>query len=366
VTTNGGTNWTDIASTLPLRWVTRVTVDPESSRIAYVTLSGFIENDLAGHVYRTTNFGNTWSDIGTGLPDIPVNDIVVDPGNRSTLYIATDLNVMVSYNLGGSWSLLGGGLPEVPVHDLAVHAGSRQLVAFTHGRSVFRYDLPAPGTMTVDVALNRFWNLVSNPVAGTDGALATLYPSAVSAAYGYSPGGYATSPSLANGLGYWVKFPSTPGQHVQVGGSAILAETVAVSAGWNLVGSISSGLEVGSVGSDPPGLVSSQFFGYDGSYAASDSIVPGRAYWVKLDAPGDLILSSGASIASAQRITIRPTAELPPPPPSGTEAARQPSAYSLAEAYPNPFNPTTTIRYALPEPAVVSLKVYDLVGREVA
>jgi photosystem II stability/assembly factor-like uncharacterized protein len=366
VTTNGGTTWTDIALTLPLRWVTRVTVDPDSAQIAYVTLSGFIENDMAGHVYRTTNFGNTWSNIGTSLPDIPVNDIVVDPGNRSTLYIATDLNVMVSYNLGASWSLFGDGLPEVPVHDLALHAGSRTLVAFTHGRSAFRCELPSAGTMAVDVALNRFWNLVSNPVSGTDGALATLYPSALSAAYGYTPGGYATSPTLENGRGYWVKFPSSTGQHAVISGSAIAAETVAVSAGWNLVGSISGGIPVASVGSDPPGLVTSQFFGYEGSYASADSVLPGRAYWVKLDAPGALLLASGVEIPSAQRIVLRPTAELPPPPPSVPDLASHPAQYALAESYPNPFNPSTTIRYTLGEPGEVSLRIYDLTGREVA
>src|SRR6185503_16737443 len=68
VTTDGGSGWTDIAAGLPLRWVSRVTADPDSANIAYVTLSGFREYDDQGHIFRTTNYGSSWTDIGTTLP----------------------------------------------------------------------------------------------------------------------------------------------------------------------------------------------------------------------------------------------------------------------------------------------------------
>ena len=282
-----------------------------------------------------------------------------------TLYIATDLNVMVSYDLGGSWTALGSALPEVPVHDLAVHDGARRLYAFTHGRSAFRFDLPSPGTVTVNVALSRLWNLVSNPVTGTDSGLAALYPSAISAAYGYTPGGYATSPSLLTGSGYWVKFSTTPGQHAAISGTAVSVETVAVNAGWNLIGSITAPVPIGLVGSDPPGLVLSSFFGYDGSYSAADTIQPGAAYWVKSDAPGSLVLSSG-TLAAPGRPTFRLSDELPPAPPSTPVATANPESFRLDEAYPNPFNRSTTIGYSLPSASRITVRIYDLQGRVAA
>jgi photosystem II stability/assembly factor-like uncharacterized protein len=141
VTTNGGTHWTNVDDSLPHRWVTRVTVDPESANIAYVTLSGFNVYDFGGHIFRTTDFGASWKTIGESLPDIPVNDIVVDPQNRSHLYIATDLNVMFTTNGGATWNILGENFPDVSVHDVTLHSPSRKLVAFTHGRSALVYNL---------------------------------------------------------------------------------------------------------------------------------------------------------------------------------------------------------------------------------
>ncbi|MBS4029218.1 MAG: VCBS repeat-containing protein, partial [Ignavibacteriales bacterium] len=141
VTTNGGTNWNDIASSLPLRWVSRVTVDPTNANIAYVTLSGFREYDFEGHIYRTTNYGTIWTNIGATLPDVPLNDVIVDPMNTSQLFIASDISVLYTTNLGERWLQLGNNLPAVPVHDLSLHSTSRTLAAFTHGRSVWTVDV---------------------------------------------------------------------------------------------------------------------------------------------------------------------------------------------------------------------------------
>jgi len=141
VTTDGGNSWSDVTGTLPLRWVTRVTIDPDSANIAYVTNSGYLEDSFSSHLNKTTDFGKSWASIGSGLPAVPLNDIIVDPHYRGYLYVATDLGVEYSSDDGATWNPLGTGLPEVPVHDLAIHPPTNKLIAFTHGRSAYSLDL---------------------------------------------------------------------------------------------------------------------------------------------------------------------------------------------------------------------------------
>lgn len=146
VTTNGGTNWTKINGGLPYRWITRVAIHPDSANVCYVTLSGYKVDSTGSHIFRTTNFGASWTSIRGNLPDAPVNDVVIDPANTSTLYIGTDITVMYSTNLGAEWFILGNGIPSnVPCHDLTLHNPSRSLVVWTHGRSAYRTILPLTG-----------------------------------------------------------------------------------------------------------------------------------------------------------------------------------------------------------------------------
>ena len=145
VTTNGGADWTSINTGLPDRWVTRVAVDPYDEAIAYVTFSGYRYDSPLPHVYRTTDYGGAWTDISSNLPEVPVNVIVVDPQNSSTLYIGTDYGVYYTTDTGGSWLPLGSGLPFSAVDDLVLHNGTRVLRAATHGRSFFEFDLTQIG-----------------------------------------------------------------------------------------------------------------------------------------------------------------------------------------------------------------------------
>jgi len=138
VTRDGGLSWENRTAGLPDRWVTRVTADPVDAAVAYVTLSGYQQAERTSHLYRTIDYGANWTDIGSGLPDAPVNDVVVDPVSPSTLFIATDFGVYFTDDLGAHWAPLGDGMPLQPVLDLDFNQPTRQLVAATHGRSMYR------------------------------------------------------------------------------------------------------------------------------------------------------------------------------------------------------------------------------------
>ncbi len=142
-TINSGGAWTEISAGLPKRWVTRVVADPVNSQVVYVTLSGYAADDQSAMIYRSTDRGTTWTNISGNLPNVPANDLVVDPVDTNQLYLATDLGVWTTKNLGSTWYEVGDGLPLTSVADLVLHASTRQLFAFTHGRSAWSLALSA-------------------------------------------------------------------------------------------------------------------------------------------------------------------------------------------------------------------------------
>ena len=223
---------------------------------------------------------------------------------------------------------------------------------------------------TQQVAVHDRWNMISVPLTVPDFTATTLYPSATSPAYKYA-GSYQAQSALQNGTGYWLKFSGN--QTVDITGFLRNEDTVNVVKNWNMIGSISEAISTDNIMSIPDGMITSQFYNYEGSYIASTSIEPGKAYWVKVNQNGKLILSS-SSAQPKSRITISPIPEAPPSAPDediATTNPQLPATYALQQNYPNPFNPSTVIRYAIPAGAIhespvhVVLKVYTVLGEEV-
>ncbi|HLA99773.1 MAG TPA: plastocyanin/azurin family copper-binding protein, partial [Bacteroidota bacterium] len=98
------------------------------------------------------------------------------------------------------------------------------------------------------------WNLLSLPFGTDDSSVAALYPTALSQAFIYS-GGYQARSAVSTGEGYWIKFGGS--QPVNLDGSLLETDTVGVSPGWNIIGSVSVPFAVISIQSDPGGLVTS-------------------------------------------------------------------------------------------------------------
>ncbi len=215
------------------------------------------------------------------------------------------------------------------------------------------------------VSYNENWNMVSVPLLVQDYRVASTYPTAISSAFTYQ-GSYDQIDTLQKGAGFWVKFNSP--QPKEYDGTPITCDTIEVNDKWNIIGSISIPVVVSGISSIPGGIITSQFLKYSSEYLQSDTIWPGQAYWIKVDQKGSLILSSNRMMNMAARIKIVPTSEMPPPPPDELVSVVQeiPKEYALEQAYPNPFNPTTTIKYQLPIDSRVLMKVYNTLGQVVS
>lgn len=154
VTKDGGKSWANVTPPALTSW-SKVSI-LEASRFhagtAYAAINRFRLDDLRPHVYRTRDFGATWTETVRGLPDdAPVNSVREDPVREGLLYAATERGVGVSFDDGESWQSLRLNLPATAVRDLAVHEDD--LVVGTHGRSFWILDdiTPlrqlAPGTL---------------------------------------------------------------------------------------------------------------------------------------------------------------------------------------------------------------------------
>ncbi|MDI6767756.1 MAG: choice-of-anchor J domain-containing protein [Bacteroidota bacterium] len=144
-----------------------------------------------------------------------------------------------------------------------------------------------PGAVSISIAYDEGWNLISVPLIVDDYNKIILYPTAISEAFAYN-GSYIITETLENGKGYWLKFGAA--QNLELAGDSLASDTIDVAAGWNMIGALTSSVAVDSIIQVPADIVVSKFFMYDGTYTNADTLSPGRGYWVKVKQNGKLIM----------------------------------------------------------------------------
>ncbi|MBX3117541.1 MAG: T9SS type A sorting domain-containing protein [Fimbriimonadaceae bacterium] len=155
VTQDDGANWTQVNANMPGApkewWISRVHASPHDVATAFVTITGFREDEFTPLIYKTTDYGKTWNSIASNLPNEQLCVVKQDILNPDLLFVGTEQSCQVSLDGGKSWNKLGNGLPSAPVQDLLVHPRDGDLVVGTHGRGIFVMDVNPLRQLSADV-----------------------------------------------------------------------------------------------------------------------------------------------------------------------------------------------------------------------
>lgn len=145
VTTDGGKSWTNVKNNIKglpaFAWVGKIHASEHDAGSAFVAVDHHRSDDFTPHAYMTTNYGKSWTDISTGLPqDDYVKVVRQDPHNPNLLFAGMEHGIFASWDKGKSWTKININLPPVSVRDLQIQARERDLVIGTHGRGAWILD----------------------------------------------------------------------------------------------------------------------------------------------------------------------------------------------------------------------------------
>ena len=144
VTRDGGEKWTNIVDNVGLpgpRWVAAIEASRFADGRAYVVFDAHRSDDDEPYVYVTEDFGQTWKSLRANLPAGSTRVLREDIENQNLLYLGTEFAVWASLDRGGSWTKINNNLPTVAVHEFAQHPTAGEIVAATHGRSLWVLDV---------------------------------------------------------------------------------------------------------------------------------------------------------------------------------------------------------------------------------
>jgi hypothetical protein len=348
-------SWYEVSSGFPpivgsAQRVARVRVHPVYQNVVYAVMNGVDFYAEGQKVFKSTDRGFTWENITGNMPNIPLRDIAMDPGNDNNLYLASEMGCFRTSNGGATWVRWNNGMPQANiVTELRTTyiGGMLNVIAATYGRSAWIRDATTsdPGKFAL------YHGALKIPVVGTQHSQDTI---------GVKNGD-------VNGF---------------VAGLTVRIDTLIHPS----VGELIITLRHGGIDDTlynrtaPPGVPGSNFLGTQFDDTAPTTISLGTppfagtyqpaqplAQFNNLDPVGPWILDVFQAAGSDTGTLEGWTLSIQPETPTGVTAEREkPTEFSIGQNYPNPFNPSTNISYQIPKAVQVKVTVFDIVGRSVA
>ena len=143
VTRDDGQTWADIGRNLPMalkKWISRIVPSRYDAGTVFVAQRGREDDDFAPYLWKSTDYGVTWTSVVGNIPSGSINVVREDPVVKDVLYAGNDFGAYVSRNGGRSWSVLGANLPSIQVSDLQIHPRDHRIVISTYGRGMWVMD----------------------------------------------------------------------------------------------------------------------------------------------------------------------------------------------------------------------------------
>jgi photosystem II stability/assembly factor-like uncharacterized protein len=150
LTTDGGATWTELSGSIKDvkdgTFVGDIVASAASRGTAYVSFDAHRDGDFAPYIFRTADFGKTWTAVTAGLPhdDASVRGLAEYPGQPNVLFAGTERALFVTHDGGAHWTKLTANLPTTRYDDIIIHPRTKDLILGTHGRGIWVLDDASP------------------------------------------------------------------------------------------------------------------------------------------------------------------------------------------------------------------------------